>query len=483
MLINYKMRSKLIMSNKLINFLKNFSYVIVANLLSIIISTIIVLIVPKVIGLEQYGYWQLYLFYSVYVGFLHFGWNDGIYLRYGGHKYNELNKSLFFSQFWMLFLIQIIIGFIIIVVSLNQISNIDKKFILIMTILNMIIINVKLMLVFILQTTNRIKSFAQVTVLEKILYCFFILFLLLAGYENYKILISADLLGKTIALIFAAYCCREIVINKLSLFYFAFDEVLLNVNVGIKLMLGNIASLLIIGVVRLGIERSWDIIVFAKVSLTLSISNLVMIFINAIGIILFPIIKRTEKNKLPEIYLTLRTLLMTTLFLILAIFYPLKIFLLNWLPEYKDSFTYMTLLFPMFVFEAKMALLINTYLKALRLEKLILKINLFTLFMSCIFTVLFSTVYKSIPLLLISIVFLLALRCILAEAVLSKRLSLTVYKDIIFELLMTINFILLGISLEWKFGLLLYFLTYLFYIFYYRKPIRSSIYHIKKLAN
>ena len=47
-------------------------------------------------------------------------------------------------------------------------------------------------------------------------------------------------------------------------------------------MFANIASMLIIGVVRFGIERSWDVETFGKVSLTLSASNLMMLFINAV---------------------------------------------------------------------------------------------------------------------------------------------------------------------------------------------------------
>ncbi|MEH7250466.1 hypothetical protein V7114_27310, partial [Neobacillus niacini] len=69
------------MNIKAITFMKNFSYTLSSNLISMIISTIVILIVPKVLGVEDYGYWQLYLFYASFVGFLHFGWNDGIYLR------------------------------------------------------------------------------------------------------------------------------------------------------------------------------------------------------------------------------------------------------------------------------------------------------------------------------------------------------------------------------------------------------------------
>ena len=78
------------MNSKAIEFIKNMSYSISSNLVSLIISTIVILIIPKIIGVEEYGYWQLYLFYTSYIGFLHFGWNDGIYLRYGGKEYKKL---------------------------------------------------------------------------------------------------------------------------------------------------------------------------------------------------------------------------------------------------------------------------------------------------------------------------------------------------------------------------------------------------------
>ena len=72
---------------------------------------------PKIISVEQYGYWQVYLFYSTYVGILHLGLNDGIYLRYGGEEYNDLNFKLFYGEFKILFNFELIAMLIIIFVS------------------------------------------------------------------------------------------------------------------------------------------------------------------------------------------------------------------------------------------------------------------------------------------------------------------------------------------------------------------------------
>ncbi|MDF2037693.1 hypothetical protein P2R12_12090 [Cytobacillus oceanisediminis] len=469
------------MNNKAITFLKNFSYTLSSNLISIIISTMVILIVPKLIGVESYGYWQLYIFYSSYVGFLHFGWNDGIYLRYGGREYQKLNKTLFFSQFWTLVFFQIIIG--VIIFSFSAVFNDDsnKLVIIKMTVLCMLLVNVRLMLIYLLQCTNRIKEYANIVLMEKVLYCIFILLFLSAGVRLYQFLIVADLIGKFLSLVYAAYCCREIVFNGFSTFYFSLKETVENIAVGIKLMFANIASMLTIGIVRFGIERGWDVGTFGKVSLTLSISNLLMLFINAVGIIMFPILKRTNLEKLPQIYLTMKTILMLPLLGLLVMYYPLKIILIAWLPQYADSLKFMALLFPMCVYEGKMALLINTYLKTLRKEKLILFINLISVFLSIIFTFMFTILLKNLSLAIVTIVVLLAIRCILAEVLLSKILKISVKKDVVFEIAMVLIFILTGWLFTSWIGTVLYLVAYVIFVIINRIDIKSSFSHIKIL--
>lgn len=69
---------------KLGGVIKNISYSFSANLISLLISAFMVMFVPKLLSVNDYGLWQLFLFYYSYLGFLHFGWEDGIYLRYAG---------------------------------------------------------------------------------------------------------------------------------------------------------------------------------------------------------------------------------------------------------------------------------------------------------------------------------------------------------------------------------------------------------------
>jgi len=61
---------------KIKRLIKDFGYVVFSNFLTLIISVIVILVVPKLIGVTEYGYWQLFMFYAAYLGLLHLGWID-----------------------------------------------------------------------------------------------------------------------------------------------------------------------------------------------------------------------------------------------------------------------------------------------------------------------------------------------------------------------------------------------------------------------
>jgi O-antigen/teichoic acid export membrane protein len=433
------------------------------------------------IGVEDYGYWQLYLFYASYIGFLHFGWNDGIYLRYGGAEYEKLDKSLFFSQFYMLLSSQTVIAIIIYALSTFFVENADRAFIFSMVALSLLITNMRWMLVFTLQATNRIKEYAGITVIGRVLYVLIIIALLIMGYKEYKLMIVADIIARFVSLMFAIYTCRDFIFRKISNFYFSFKEMAENISAGSKLMFATIASMLIIGVVRFGIERTWDVSTFGKVSLTLSASNMLMLFINAVGIVVFPILRRTNERNLPEIYTTMRDFLMLVLLGLLIIYHPVKEILSAWLPKYADSLRYMALLFPICVYEGKMALLINTYLKTLRKETLMLKINVISLLVSFVTTFIFSRIFHELNILIVSIVFLLGFRSILAEILLSRILKVSLLKDIILEVVMTIIFVCTGwFIMSWT-TILIYGFAYILYLVIKKKDLKMTVSKMKGL--
>lgn len=381
----------------------------------------------------------------------------------------------------MLVFSQIIVAISIVIISNRILLNNERFFIVQMTIICMIIVNSRLMLLYILQSTNRIKEYSVIITLDRVLYLGLLIVFLGFGIREFKFMIFSDLVAKFIALIFSAYYCKEIVYRRFSDFSFQIKETMVNICVGAKLMLSNIASLLIIGTVRFGIERSWDVTTFGKISLTLSISNLLMIFINALGMILFPVLRRIEETKIPRVYVTMRNLFSIIILGLLVAYYPLKIILSSWLPNYADSLIYMAILFPMIMFEGKMSFLINTYLRTLRLENLILKINIVALIVSVLCTLISSLMFKSLDLAVLSIIIVLGFRSVLAEILLSKTLKVSFLRDVILELTVIVSFILSAWFINSWLSFLLQILLYGCYILIKRYDVVRTIREISLL--
>lgn len=462
--------------------IQNFYYTFLSNIVVLGISCLITFIAPKYLSIANYGYFQLYLFYGSYIGFLHFGWMDGIFLRYGGEYYENLDKNVFSGQFWSYFFVEAVISSTLIIFPYFFISDAGKIVVLSATGLAAVFYLPQALLKYILQGTNRIREYTSVVILEKMVYLVLALSMILAKREGFVPLIVSDIVGKVVALIYASIRCKEILITKPESLIGIYKEAKQNIAVGIKLMFANIASMLIIGFVRLSIENQWDVTIFGKVSLTMSVSNLLMVFIRAIALVMFPMLRRTQSDKLSSIYRTMRTCLMIPLLGMLIFYYPAKVILSAWLPQYADSLVYMALLFPMCVFESKMSMLIETYMKTLRKEKWLLLVNVVTVSLSVIITLITTYWLHNLDLAVASIVLLLAFRCVFAELLLSTVLDVNVKNDIILELTLTVIFIGASWFVGGIFGLFLYGISYLLYLFAKRRDLFFVLNTLKQIV-
>lgn len=452
-----------------------------SNLLNAMVSMLITLILPKMLDVEQYGMYQLYIFYISYASYLCFGWPDGILLCYGGDEYEKLEFQMYKAQ-WIFYLIFIsVIGVGMILISIIWAHNsVDKWILLFFTGMDVLIDLPKTYLRYILQATNKIKQYTQPLVMEKIGVILMFAISCLLKVDSYIVFIFVDLLGKVISLICSIFVCKEITFVKAGKYQIALSEGKENICVGIRLMITNITSMLIIGCVRFFIEYQWDVETFGKVSLTLSISNMLMIFIRAVGLVIFPVLRRVKQENLSNIYSVMRTVLMVILFGILGLYYPMRELLSAWLPQYADGLKYMAVLFPMCVFESKMSMIIEPYIKAGREEKKLLIINIVTVMVSICFSWLTAVYLHNLDLTIVIIIVLLAFRCICAELFITRILGLNKKINILEELIVTVVFCMTGWFGKELYVVLLYAVIYFVYLLLERKEIKKTIMWIRK---
>ncbi len=430
------------------NFIRNVSYSFMANLVSFAISAILVLVAPKFLDAEDYGMWQLFLFYISFAGCCHLGWIDGIYLRYAGYSIDKLNPEKYSGQYVGLMALESVIGVGIFLFATLCMQDSVQRTILQLSSIFPLLYNLNLFSNFILQITNQIKKYAELVLIERITFLIGILVIITIGIKHFY----GFYLVKTLSLVMSCfagfYICKKLFVYPFDSVHKIFQEAKDNISVGLKLLIANTSSVLVIGVIRYGISEGWDIATFGRVSLTLSVSNFLMVFINAVSIVLFPALKRICSDQLPKLYLHIRDILSLILFLILIFYYPMRLILGLWLPQYASYLKYMVILFPICVFESKVILLSNTYLKNLRKEALMLKINLYAVLLSIIWTIFSVLMIHNLDIAVFGIVLACAFRSFISEFYLAKILNIELQKRIFDDFLLVLTFILSGYFFE-----------------------------------
>lgn len=456
--------------------LKNIAYSFSANVISLCISIFMVMFVPKFLSVDDYGLWQLFLFYFSYLGFLHFGWEDGIYLRYAGKRFEELDRKTFAGQFYSIVALQIALALLITVLSPVIVTNPVKKTALLCAVWLAPFVNFNNLCNFIMQITNRIRDYAKFLLTERIVFFLGVVFFLLVLHQNtFRYMYYAKVFSMAGITLVGIYLCRSLLQPHFYPLKQVVGEAEENLRVGIKLLGANIAGLLIIGIVRYGISMGWDVATFGKVSLTLGISNFLMVFISSVSIVFFPIIKRMDEGKRAGAYKTIRSSLDILLFAALIGYYPMKCILAWWLPKYADSLIYMSVLFPVCVFESKVTLLINTYLKSMRREFLMLEINTVSVVFSLIVTIVTVGIWHNLDAAVFSIVLAYAFRCMLAEYHVTKILGLDLKMDMLEDLLMCSIFIVSGWMFDSFLCMAVYGVVYIAFVLIHRRSLQQII--------
>jgi len=67
--------------------------VLYANILNLLIAVVNGFLLPKYLTVETYADLKTFLLYMSYIGILHFGYIDGIYLKYGGKDLYNIQKE------------------------------------------------------------------------------------------------------------------------------------------------------------------------------------------------------------------------------------------------------------------------------------------------------------------------------------------------------------------------------------------------------
>lgn len=462
-------------NNKEQKFSKNIFYAFTAQSISLLVSVLTTLFVPRLLGVESFGFWQLFVFYSSYVGFFHLGVNDGLYLRLGGEKYSELDHSLIGVQFKLLLLLQLIISAIIIIGSVFFVDDSNRLFVIVGTAIFLIITNLWGYLSLLLKAVNEIKSFSVSAIIDRMFFAIGVIGLIIAQIDNLHYLVIFSILGRIFALIYCVSRCRQVIFCKKTSLKIIINEFIINLKTGVILMLANIANMVILGVGKLVIDNTWGIVIFGIVSFAITLTNFFFMFVGQIGMVLFPTLRKMDESKLKSTFANIRNLLGIFLPIIFLLYIPMSELLVLWLPSYAQSFRYLILFLPLCIFDGKMKLLYTTYFKVMREEKKLLIINCIGTIISLVVSLIGAYVFRNLYVIIFGLLISIAIKSVIAELYLSRKMQNNTIRLLIQEFALVVIFVSATWFLSSIYSLIIVAISYLIHLFINRSLVNKYI--------
>ncbi len=453
-----------------------------ANIVSLIVSVVSVSFVPKYMSVEDYGVYQLFLFYFGYVGFLHFGVLGGAIIRYAGRLYSELDYPMLKAQCIILFSILCICS--IGLFWANFQAAIFDDTIIWLFVLSMVAQHVIWYSISMLQMSNRIEEASKLLLWERISWGTLAVGAVLCGYVELFYIILSYTVTRILTMLYSLYFIPEVVWAPVHFTLGVWKEFKVNFSVGFPITLSDICSILLIGIIRLGISNVWDISIFAKTSLALSFTFFFLTFVSSASVVLLPALKQIQTQKADGLYIHLNYLLSGLLLVILIGYFPLKEIIALWLPKYVDGLGYMGILFPALYFESKFNLLVATYLKKMLKTKEIFIVNLFVTAGSGAGCILFCYYLKNLTLSIILITLVLGIRCFFAEYILGIFLHIrrVILKEYLISVLVIGFFEYIVIFQDSYWPVIEYSLALIVYLLLSRKNIQQAWQQVKQVV-
>lgn len=315
---------------------KGIFYVFLANSINLMISLITGFVLPKFLSIETYSDIKLFQLYITYIGILHFGFVDGMYLQYGGKDYQVLDASEMKNEFKTFKVFQFVIMLFAIVISVFL-----KNKILLFCSLVILPVNVGAYLRNLYSSLGQFKKYSNLTNINTLSIFAINLFLLfIIKTDSSTIYIVGYVIAYFIYWAILEFESRKFlgkIKSKVEKKYLKRD-----IQAGFLLMIGNFCNVIFTSIDRLFVNNLMGAIQFAFYSFAVSIENLMGVFITPISVTMYNYFCKYKSKK--NILKIKKVIIIFAVFVICCLF-PAKFIIELWLPKYYNSISVLCILF------------------------------------------------------------------------------------------------------------------------------------------
>lgn len=239
-------------------------------------------LVPRWLGVDGYAEYKTFMLYAGYVGVLHFGYADGIYLKYGGRQLWDLDHGEISGECTFLFLGQVTAAMVLL--SAAFVFGIG---LLVPVALLVVPANMTTFFYYLYQATGRFRIYARFNALLPLLGLVGLAVMIgVAGTRDPGFLIGVHVTSVWmvgLGLFFSSGF-------SLSRWDMRVGEQLDHVRVGLFVMLGNLAAIFLFSMDRWFVKLFLSTEMFAYYSFAVSMMGLILTLVAAVAMTFYPLL-------------------------------------------------------------------------------------------------------------------------------------------------------------------------------------------------
>ena len=316
-----------------------------ANVLNLVFSLLTNFLLPKFLSVDCYAEIKTFQLYVSYVGILHLGYEDGMYIKYGGHSIEDIQSKDLKSDFYTLLSFQFLATIFFLIFAIAK-----RDVVIIACALSIFPINVTCYYKLLFQASGEFKIYARITNVAAIItFVVNMGLLLFRCFEEYIYFLGFYVTINFLVMFFCYIWSKKQsgIINEEKAPLFDGKIFLDNIKNGMFLMLGNFSSMILTGMDRWFIKILMDNTAFAMYSFAVSIEGLMNVAISPISTTLYNYFcLHSNENELRSI--KSKIILFATV--IVSCAFPAKFILETFLTIYMDATSVMIYLFAAEVF-------------------------------------------------------------------------------------------------------------------------------------
>lgn len=367
------LKGKISVENK--NLVKNTGIVVGNNIITLSKSIILSIGIPKLLSVDDYAIYKIFTLYLSYAGFFHYGFIDGVGVKYGGNI-TELNSGKSIRLFTRVLLaIELItcIGLWCLGLFLN--NSLERGLICLVGVY-IVFHNMNAYFQLLFQLAMKFKTYTYSMSFFNIinLVLFFLLFFYKwgNGYMCVGILIISEMIVFLINLFLyptAFWGKAEPFRKNVGLVKEIFAK-------GLPLMLAGIVMTLILNLDRQFVLKFFTKYQYAQYAFAYSLVSLISTFVSALSLVLYPMLKKSGIDVLQKMYLNMTFAIAVIIYGFFILIPVLRLFMRWFLPNYVEAVEIFEFIYPSLVCVSIIKVVIANYFKTLENTKLYFTISL-----------------------------------------------------------------------------------------------------------